>query len=279
MFARNYRIVDERPQRERSLRVVRRLIGLLLGIVSLALPTRAIAAEGPVPTGVAAWEALWTSVLSKVVDGAGRIDFVRLKDDHADLDRVVAFIAAVDPDSQPARFPDRSSRLAYYINAYNALAMHGVLAAGVPESLGGLRKLTFFVFRTFAIGGVSRSLYGLENDVIRPLGEERVHFALNCMVVGCPRLPREAFTANKLEQQLDDAAREFINEDRNVRVDRDRRKVWLSAIFDFYTKDFLLRAPSLIAYVNRYRTKLVPTNFKVRFLDYDWSANDGGRMP
>jgi hypothetical protein len=97
------------------------------------------------------------------------------------------------------------------------------------------------------MGGRSISLYSLENDVIRPMGDPRVHFALNCMSVSCPRLPRTAFTADGLDRELDAAAREFVGDDRNVHFDRETRTVTLSAIFDFYTKDFLAKAPSLIA--------------------------------
>jgi hypothetical protein len=78
------------------------------------------------------------------------------------------------------------------------------------------------------------------------------------MVVGCPRLPRAAFSADALDRELDAAAQLFIEEDRNVSVDPARHEVWLSAIFDFYTRDFLNRAPSLIAYVNRYRAEPIP---------------------
>ncbi|MEO8739021.1 MAG: DUF547 domain-containing protein [Casimicrobiaceae bacterium] len=229
------------------------------------------------------WEALWTQVLARHVDNAGRVDFAALAQDHVDLDRVVGFVAAVDPVSQPRRFADRTSRLAFYINAYNALAMHGVVQAGIPESLGGLTKVGFFYFRTFSVGGKATSLYKLENDVIRPLGEPRVHFALNCMVVSCPRLPRAAFSADALDQQLDAATRTFMAERRNVSVDPVSREVGLSAIFDFYTKDFLDDAPTLIDFANRYRSEAIPTDFKVRFLDYDWTVNDrrrgGGRAP
>ncbi len=99
------------------------------------------------------WEALWTEVLTRHVDDAGRIDFSKLAQDHVDLDRVVGFVSAVDPVSQPQRFADRPSRLAFYINAYNALAMHGVVQAGVPESLGGLTKVAFFTFGRSALAG------------------------------------------------------------------------------------------------------------------------------
>jgi hypothetical protein len=244
----------------------------LLSLISIATPAPAgdAAAEA---WSIGEWEAAWTKVLIRYVDDSGRVDFDALRQNQIDLDRVVAFIAAVHPDSQPQRFPDKHSRLAFYINAYNALAMYGVAQAGVPESLGGLTKFTFFFLRRFTIGGKSISLYKFENDVIRPLGEERVHFALNCMVVSCPRLPRVAFSAAGLESQLDTAARGFIAETRNVWVDPAKREVWLSAIFDFYTDDFLPHAPSLIAYVNRYRAAQAPADFKVRFLEYHWTVN------
>jgi hypothetical protein len=242
----------------------------LLSLISIA--TRA-PAEDAKNLSIGEWEALWTKVLTRNVDDSGRIDFDALTHDHADLYRVVAFIAAVDPASQPERFPDRQSHLAFYINAYNALAMYGVVQASVPESLGGLTKFTFFYLRTFAVGGKSISLYRFENDVIRPLGEDRVHFALNCMVISCPRLPRMAFSAAKLDAQLDAAARAFIGETRNVWPDPRKREVWLSAIFDFYTEDFLAHAPSLIAYVNRYRAEQIPADLKVRFLEYHWTVN------
>jgi hypothetical protein len=244
----------------------------LLSLISIATPAPAVdtAAEA---WSIGEWEAAWTKVLIRYVDDSGRVDFDSLRQNHLDLDRVVAFVAAVDPASQPERFPDKHARLAFYINAYNALAMYGVVQAGVPESLGGLTKFTFFYLRTFTIGGKSISLYKFENDVIRPLGEERVHFALNCMVISCPRLPRVAFSAASLERQLDTAARGFIGETRNVWVDSANREVWLSAIFDFYTEDFLAHAPSLIAYVNRYRAAQLPADFKVRFLEYHWTVN------
>jgi hypothetical protein len=268
------------------------LAGIAVSAVALWLVVAAfgfrsaIAAPTPVPgtapaveeLSIGEWEALWTSVLMRHVNDAGRIDFAALTREHADLDRVVAFVAAVDPGSRPQRFADRSARLAFYINAYNALAMYGIVDAGVPESLGGLTKFRFFYLRKFVVGGKSISLYDFENQVIRPLGEERVHFALNCMVVSCPRLPRTAFSADALDRQLDVAARSFVGEERNVTVERAKHELELSAIFDFYLEDFLKHAPSLIAYVNRYRAEPIPSDFKVRFFDYDWTVNARGRV-
>ena len=242
----------------------------LLSLISTRVPALDTATGA---SSIGEWEATWAKVLTRHVDDSGRIDFDSLRENHADLDLVVAFVAAVNPVTQPRQFPDKHSRLAFYINAYNALAMYRVVQAGVPESLGGLRKFTFFRRRTFAVGGKSISLYKLENDVIRRLGDERIHFALNCMVVSCPRLPRVAFSAAALDGQLDTAARKFIEDTRNVWIDHANREVWLSAIFDFYAADFLAHALSLIAYVNRYRTAQVPADFKVRFLEHHRTVN------
>jgi Protein of unknown function, DUF547 len=246
---------------------------MALGLLSLISTPTPVLDSATGAWSIGEWEAAWTKVLTRYVDDAGRIDFDALRQNRVDLDRVVAFIAAVDPDSELQWFPDKHARLAFYINAYNALAMYGVVRAGVPESLGGLTKFTFFYLRTFTVGGKSISLYKFKNDVIRPLGEERVHFALNCMVVSCPRLARVAFTAARLDGQLDTAARAFIGDTRNVWIVQAKREVWLSAIFDFYTEDFLAHAPSLIAYVNRSRAAQVPADFNLRFLEYHWTVN------
>jgi hypothetical protein len=259
------------------------LLGLIAGVWG-AIATQLVSSQSlanpgpPAALRIDAWQGTWSRVLNRHVDARGRIDFAGLAGDHAELDEVVKFIVAVDPVSSPARFPTPNSRLAYYIDAYNALAMHGVLEAGVPKRFDWLGRVRFFYFRKFIVGGQQISLYSLENDVIRPLGDPRVHFALNCMSVSCPRLPQLAFTAGGLDRELDAAAREFVGDDRNVAVDRERREVKLSAIFKFYTKDFLAQAPSLLAYVNRYRAQQIPLNNKVVFMDYDWSVNDQTRQ-
>ena len=93
------------------------------------------------------------------------------------------------------------------------------------------------------------------------------------MSVGCPRLPREPFLPEKLNEQLDREARLFYNEARNVQVIEGAKLLRLSEILDFYTADFLAKAPSLAVYVNRYRRVPVPENYTVEFIAYDWTIN------
>ena len=218
--------------------------------------------------------AAWARVLERYVDEAGRVDFVGVSRSRSDLDRFVAYVYDVAPEAQPStRFPTRADVLAYHLNAYNALAMHAIIDRGIPETLAGLRKISFFALGKVQVGGRPISLYDYENDVIRPLGDPRVHVALNCMSVGCPRLPREPFLPDRLEAQLEREARRFYNEPRNVRVDHGRRTVGLTEILKWFPEDFLRVSPSLIAYVNRYRSEPLPADYAIEWISYDWTVN------
>ena len=161
-------------------------------------------------------------------------------------------------------------QLASYINAYNALAMYAVSQSKLePKNV-----FRFFVVQKVKLAGAYTSLYALENRKIRPYGEPRIHFALNCMVRGCPTLPTTPFTGEDLEQQLHAAAVKFCNHKQHVQVLHPERKVYLSKIFKWYRKDFLRESDSLISYVNKYRQAQIPDDYAVDFLPYNWSLNE-----
>jgi hypothetical protein len=175
----------------------------------------------------------------------------------------------VSPRSHPALIPTPHDRLAYYIDAYNALAMYGVIRSGaIPK-----QKIRFFLLRRYLVGNEEMSLYALENDVIRPLGEARVHFALNCMAKSCPRLPREPWDAARLEEQLQAAAVEYFNTPYDVQIDDAARRVHVSELMEFYEEDFQKEAPSLIGYVNQFRKQPIPIDYSVEFIPFNWKLN------
>ena len=207
-------------------------------------------------------QAAWARVLAHHVDPEGRIDFTGLADDRGDLGTFIAYIAHTPPDA----FAERQAKLAYLINSYNALSMASVLDLGIPERLDLLDRIQFFVVRRAVVGGQAISLRAYENEVIRPLGDERVHFALNCMVASCPRLPQHPFTANGLDHELDAAARLFFTEPRNCAVDPTKRELHLSEILSFYTEDFLAKAPSLPAYATAGARTRCPRTLRSRFI-------------
>lgn len=112
--------------------------------------------------------------------------------------------------------------------------------------------------------------------------DPRVHAALNCASISCPRLPQEAFDPERLDEQLDDAISKFVSEARNVTVEPSSRTIWLSKIFDWFESDFLdyeraqgSRRPSVLGYINRYRApgSQLPHDYQVRYFKYDKGVN------
>ena len=216
----------------------------------------------------------WARVLERFVNEAGEVDFAALRGDRADLDRYVLWVARIDP----ALIESDAERLAHFINSYNALSMYNVIEAGIPPTHAGLAKVRFFVLRKLIIGGQPRSLYSYENDLIRPLKDPRIHFALNCSAVSCPVLPRAPFSGSKLDAELDRETRAFFARESNFRIDTESRTVWLSELLDFYPEDFVPDfAPSLLEYANRYAPVAAPLDYRVRFVPYDWTVANSAR--
>lgn len=218
----------------------------------------------------------WQQTLTDYVDDHGRTDFKALTDNSATLASFVNAIEAVSPASNPELFDTRDKVLAYHVNAYNALAMKGIIDRGVPKNLSSLfKRASFFKFRKIVIGGKKTNLYDYENKVIRPLDEPRMHFVLNCMVRDCPRLPRQVFTPENLEAALQTATLEFFSKPLHLKKDEQAQTLYVSAILDFYTKDFVAsgKKNDLIPYINQYLSEPVADNYKVKYIKYDWTVN------
>lgn len=218
----------------------------------------------------------WQATLSQFVDDEGRIDFIALAEDPANLQTFVDAIAQVSPRSHPQLFPTQDAVLSYHINTYNALAMHGVIERGIPDNFSSFfKRASFFKLRKVKIGGKKTDLYTYENKVIRAIDEPRAHFALNCMVRDCPRLPQEVFEPETLEAKLDLLTREFLSKPKYIRIDHEARVVELSFIFKLYTKDFVEsgKVKDLGQYVNQYVEPAIPDDYKVKIMKYDWTIN------
>lgn len=218
----------------------------------------------------------WEYVLANYVDEEGRTNFKALSEDIAPLENVVTFIGFASPTATPELFSSPEEVMSYHINSYNALAMFGVIEKGIPDGFTSFfSRAAFFKFRDVVIGGKVTNLYDYENDVIRPLNEPRAHFALNCMVKDCPRLPKTPFYPESLNETLEQLAHEFFNKQKHFYLDDKRKRAYVSEILDFYTEDFVAsgKARDLPQYINKYIEQPIPSNYKLRFIDYDWRIN------
>lgn len=223
------------------------------------------------------------SVLERFVNETGLVDYASLQARPDELHDFLHSLAVISPESSPDLFTSRHHELAYWINAYNACVLKGVLDHYPIESVRGTHvAYGFFWRKRFILGGQKMTLYTLEHEIIRKRYQDaRIHFAINCASFGCPRLRRHAFRGDTLDRELNEAAREFVNNDAYVSYDGETLRV--SRIFKWFKKDFLaaVRADNtdgglkeyLALYLSPDRESFAKASF-LRFRSYDWSLND-----
>ncbi|MFN3202158.1 MAG: DUF547 domain-containing protein [Bradymonadia bacterium] len=182
-------------------------------------------------------------------------------------------------ETDPKALPSRNARLAFWINAYNALTINSVLQhmPGIKSVQDPYPEFGFFKRKDHTIGGKKLSLNDIENNIIRPrFKDARIHAALNCASVSCPPLAPFAFTAKKLNGQLQRQMKKFINDKSRNAIGAE---VKLSQIFNWYGDDFKA-AGGVAAYMAKFldadQAKAVAdaeAAGKVQFLEYNWGLN------
>lgn len=237
------------------------LLGVAIGLACLLALGVAVAQ----PADHAAFDALLRANVKN-----GVVDYPAFQDN-------AAFRRYVEDLARPVELAGREEALVYYINAYNALAIQGILDGLSPSSLLG--RLRYFKLKEWPLGGRPISLYDLEHKVIRPLGEPRIHFAIICASKSCPFLRSEAYASGRLDAQLDEQARQFVNDAFRNRFDTGTRTAHLSEIFKWFDEDFRGPAGSPQKYIAKYAADpaaaklLADDGFDVEWIDYDWSLN------
>ena len=226
-------------------------------------PAPASAPETPPAGSNAPDHTAWNTLLGKHVSSSGRVDYRGFAQDEAALEDYLATLA----EEVPGTDWTRDESLAYWINAYNAYTVKLILNNWPVESIRDIDEP--WEQKWIDLAGRSYSLNQIEHEIIRPTFDEpRIHFALVCAARSCPPLPNTAFTAQNLDQLLEQRARKFINnEELNVTQEV---VVRVSPLFDWYGEDF----GNVKDYLNRYLATDIPDGKEITFLDYDWSLNN-----
>jgi len=211
---------------------------------------------------------------------SGLVDYEGFRQDRAALDRYIVSLQ----DVQPSQFGSREAQLAFWINAYNANVVKGVLdhypIVSVKEVKG------FFDRIRYRVAGRELTLNEIEGEG-RALGDWRIHFVVVCASSSCPLLRAEAYAADRVDAQLAEQTRQFLGDpQRGMRVEG--TTLWVSKIFDWYTADFVpakerglfrrLTPEQLVSVLSPYLTPEVgqavrQRTLELKFLDYDWSLN------
>ncbi len=222
----------------------------------------------------------YQETLTAHVDARGNVDYAAIKAGGTLDAYLIALQTAVEP-------PGGAEKMAFWISAYNALTID-LIADNYP--LGSIRELDGgdpWESRRFTVAGQLVTLNHIEHMILRPMGDPRIHAAVNCASRGCPPLSRVAFTGARLDEQLNAVSAAWVSSN-GASIDPAAGMVSLSKIFEWYGEDFLpqsnLDIPGIdgpqeaainfvIRYAPQHAAYLRTGSYMVGYSSYDWGVN------
>jgi len=216
---------------------------------------------------------LWTELLQKYVSDEGWVDYQGFHKDSQKLDRYLDILRKSHPNDKNW---SRDEQLAYWINAYNAFTVKLIVdhypVASIKDIKNGIPFVnTVWDIKFIEIEGHDYDLNNIEHGIIRQYFDEpRIHFAINCASISCPRLLNTAYLPSKLEEQLTNAAKSFLADPLRNQVS----EYQVSSIFSWFRGDFKKKSGSLVNFINQYAPEPIPEDANLTFLEYNWQLNE-----
>ena len=236
-----------------------------LSVIVTATPSAAAETSGP--------DASLARVLQRVVHN-GRVDYLALLNDHAELDIYIAKIARTNP----AELESDSHRLAFWLNTYNAVVLDAVLdnwpIASVRDVPG------FFSKRSHRVAGQDMSLQEILNDKLRGgFSDPRVLFATVWACIGCAPLRSEPYSGPNVGEQLDEVVTAALRDERYMRVNTSAAVIYIPEFMKWYETDFRDVYGSPVEFAKKFCPEKFSgfddgTNpFAVSYTRFDWNIN------
>ena len=208
----------------------------------------------------------WDALLSKHVTSEGKVNYDGFKTDIAKLDKYLKLIG----DNEAKTGWSQAEKKAFWLNAYNAWTIKLVLERYPVNSIKDVSAKPWDK-RFIKIGANTHTLNDIENKIIRrQFKDARIHFAVNCAAISCPKLSNKAFTVKNVEKELDRLTKEFFKSDNVKLVEKSAQ---LSKIFEWYADDFIQESESVLKFVEQYSGMTFHPKVKVSYLDYSWKLN------
>ena len=215
------------------------------------------------------------SIISTHVDANGWVDYEAMKRNETQLDAYLHEVAEANIDSL-----GRNERLAFLINAYNAFTLKLILEYYPLKTIKDIPAEQRWDAIRWDLAGSSVSLSQIEHELIRPnFVEPRVHFTLVCAAVGCPPLRNEAYSGERLEDQLNDQTTYVHSHVTWFQFDSNSNQLSLTQLYNWYGNDFVQAEGSLLGFVSTNASEVKENLDSINsngiyWLPYDWALND-----
>jgi hypothetical protein len=208
----------------------------------------------------------WDALLSRHVTSEGKVNYDGFKSDIAKLDAYLNLIG--NNEAKPGW--TQAEKKAFWLNTYNAWTIKLVLERYPVNSIKDVSAKPWDK-RFIKVGANTLTLNDIENKIIRrQFKDARIHFAVNCAAISCPKLSNKAFTAINVEKELDRLTKEFLKTDN---VNLIEKSAQLSKIFEWYAADFIEESESVLKFVEQHSGMTFHPKVKVSYLEYNWKLN------
>jgi hypothetical protein len=228
----------------------------------------------------------WDALLKKYVDASGNVNYAAWKNTAADVQALDAYLASLSR-GLPGQASSRPAQLAYWINAYNAVTVKGILreypTTSIRNHTAKLWGYNIWDDLLLVTPGGQVSLNQMEHEILRKMGDARIHFAIVCASKGCPRLLNQAYTASSLDAQLAANAKQFFSDSRRFHYDARAGRLNISPILKWFAEDFGRNQAEQLRFIAPFlpdaAARQLTTSGKARvaYLDYDWELNEQPR--
>ena len=214
----------------------------------------------------------WDEVLRNCVV-EGRVVYPNIRDSHLDdLKQYLHKIARVNCES----FSNQNEAVAFWINAYNACAVKSVLDGITPRNKWGRYR---FFSRKYMVCGREVNLRDIEKRILPAQGgDARFHFALAAASQGFPKLARQAYTGDRLDEMLTEAAHGFVNDEKRNTIIREKETLCVSKLFKWYAEgfkdDYITVKNCYLAFLDLPIEEKKPLRvYEVEYMKFDWKLN------
>jgi hypothetical protein len=252
-----------------------RILVLFVSFVMTVFAPSAIASDDDLH---AVWDRLLAAYVIEGSDGVDRVDYDRLRGHTADRAALDDYIASLEAQPVSTLTPDE--QFALWANLYNAVTVRLIVEENPSRSIMQIRPSLFSIgpwgAERVTVEGRALSLDDIEHAIMRPQFEAAlVHYAVNCASIGCPDIRTRAWRAHTLAEDLDAAARAYVNHPRGVTI-TDRGLV-ISRIYKWYQEDFGGDDAGVIAHLLAYAepelAQAIRSNPRIVRHAYDWALN------
>ncbi|WP_160168258.1 DUF547 domain-containing protein [Novipirellula maiorica] len=224
----------------------------------------------------------WNSLLRKYVDANGMVNYKALKASGSDVQVLNRYLKQLSVAG--VRVPSSNdAKLAFWINAYNAVTVHGVLREYPTTSIRNhtSKSWGYNMWKDLQlyVGGKPYSLEQIEHEVLREMDEPRIHFAIVAASIGCPRLLNEAYVADRVQQQLELNTLDFFARAQSFQYDASQDQLELSAILSWFSRDFGGTQATVLQRISPWlpsedaRNAALQNSATVTYLEYNWNLN------